>query len=337
MTVTLADVAEQAGVSIATASRVVNGSTRVVGEELRAKVLATATALGYRANPHAQAVARGSSTVAGLVIHDITDPYFSAIAAGALEVAESRGLIVSLGTSVGGVERELEHVSLLRAQRARGLILVGSRTSNRQRTRALAAELAAFTSEGGRVSCVSQNRLGVDTVVPENRAGAAALANHVLDLGHRELGILAGPANLLTASDRARGFKGEVERRGARARVFASDFTWEGGFEAATQAAQAASRPTCLLAVNDVMAMGALAALRCLGLSVPWEVSVAGFDDVPALRDVLPALTTVRLPLTEMGRQAARLAFVAEPSAHPRITRVSGEVVVRDSTAPPPA
>jgi LacI family transcriptional regulator len=335
MSVTLADVAARAGVSIATASRVVNGSTRVVGETLRQHVLATAAEMGYRPNPHAQAVARGSSTYAGLVVHDVTDPYFSAIASGVLEVADELGLTVALGTSVGGVEQELEHVSLLRAQRARAIIIVGSRTGNRERNRALSAELKAYQDEGGRVSCVSQNRLGVDTVLPENRAGAAALARHVVSLGHRHVGVLAGPPDLLTASDRTRGFRQELADAGVQVELFPSDFTWEGGNEAAARAMGAAVAPTCLLAVNDIMAMGALAALRDLGRDVPGDVSLAGFDDIPALRDAWPPLTTVRLPLVEMGRTAARLAMGGEEPRRQRVVRVRGEVVVRQSTAAP--
>jgi LacI family transcriptional regulator len=337
MSVTLADVAARAGVSLATASRVVNGSTRVVGEALREQVLATAAEMGYRPNPHAQAVARGSSTYAGLVVHDVTDPYFSAIASGVLEVADQQGLTVTLGTAVTGFEQELAHVSLLRDQRARAIIIVGSRTSHRERTRALSSELEAFMREGGRVSCVSQNRLGVDTVLPGNRAAAAALARHVIELGHRHVGVLAGPPDLLTATDRARGFQQELGGAGVRTDVFPSEFTWEGGHEAASRAAAQRSRPTCLLAVNDIMALGALAALRDLEVDVPGDISVAGFDDIPSLRDASPELTTVRLPLVEMGRIAARLAFVGDRPERARVVRVPGEVVVRRSTAAPGA
>jgi LacI family transcriptional regulator len=334
--VTLLDVAHRASVSLATASRVINGSTRVVGEGYRERVLEAAAQMGYTPNTQAQAVARGSSQVVGLLVHDVTDPYFSTIAAGVLAVTDQQRLIVSLGTAFGDPVRELEYVSLLRAQRARSIILIGSRTTDTSSTAALAAQLGAFVSGGGRAACIGQNKLGVDSVVPENAAGARRLAEHVLSLGHRDVAVLAGPSDLLTARDRANGFRRALADAGMDlAQVVHGPFTWEGGYEATV--AVVASRPlaTCILAVNDVMAMGALAALRDANIPVPQEISVAGFDDVPTLRDVTPTLTTVHLPMMEMGRRAAELAFAGERSVAPRVIRIRGEVVARASTAAP--
>jgi LacI family transcriptional regulator len=149
-TVTLVDVARRAGVSLATASRVLNGSLRTVGPELRQRVMDAAQELGYVANANAQAVARGASNVVGLTVHDIADPYFSAIAAGVMRVADEHGLVMLLGSTERSPEREVEYVSMLRAQRARALIIAGSRTSDRERVEKLAAEIAAFRSVGGR-------------------------------------------------------------------------------------------------------------------------------------------------------------------------------------------
>ena len=334
--VTLLDVARRASVSLATASRVLNGSSRVVGEGFRERVLDAAAQMGYTANANAQAVARGASQVVGLIVHDVTDPYFSTIAAGVLAVTAQQRLIVSLGTAFGDPVRELEYVSLLRAQRARSIILVGSRTMDSSCTAALAAELAAFVSGGGRVACVSQNKLGVDTVLAENIAGARRLAEHVLSLGHRDVAVLAGPSRLLTARDRASGFRRALAEAGMNhVQMVHGPFTWEGGYEAAGAVVASRSRATCILAVNDVMAMGALAALRDADIPVPQEISVAGFDDVPTLRDATPTLTTVRLPLVEMGRRAAELALAAEQLGAPRVVRIRGEVVARASTAAP--
>ena len=118
-TATLNEVAHRAGCSLATASRVLNGSARAVGAELRERVMAVAAELDYVPNVHAQAVARGTSNVVGLVVHDISDPYFSAIAAGVMQAADDHGLIVALGSTLNSPERELDYVAMLRAQRAR--------------------------------------------------------------------------------------------------------------------------------------------------------------------------------------------------------------------------
>jgi len=333
--VTLGDVARRAGVSLATASRVLNGSTRRVNEELRVVVLQAAEELGYTPNVHAQAVARGTSSAVGLIVHDIADPYFSAIASGVMSVADDRGLIVTLGTTSRNPNRELQYVAMLRAQRARAVILAGSRVADKAQTERLAKEVEAFRRAGGRVACVSQHKLPADTVSPENRAGARELATRLAELGHRKFGVLAGPRALLTASDRLKGFKDGLHKLGielAPEAVVEGAFTRDGGYEAAKQLLARDLGITCIFAVNDVMAVGAMAACREFGVRVPEDMSVAGFDDIETLRDLVPPLTTVRLPLEEMGVRAAKLALEIDPPERDRIERIRGEVVIREST-----
>lgn len=335
--VTLAEVAKEAGVSLATASRVLNGSTRQVSEELRERVLGTARRLGYLPNASAQALARNSSVLVGLVVHDIADPYFSSIAAGVTRVAEDAGLVVVLGTTGRDPRREVELVNTLRAHRARALVVAGSRTTDRSASRLLAEEITAFTAQGGRVACVSQAKLGTDTVVPANRSGARALARRLAALGHRRFAVLAGPPDLLVARDRLAGFKAGLADEGLDLPdgcVISSGFTRDGGHAAVADLIAARTGATCVFAVNDVMALGAMAGLREHGLRVPEDISVAGFDDIPTLRDLVPALSTVRLPLEEMGERAARLVL-DDVVAAPRTVRVAGEVVLRASTSPP--
>jgi LacI family transcriptional regulator len=334
--VTLARVAEVAGVSIATASRVLNGSTlRTVRGDLQERVMLVAADLGYTPNAHAQAMARGSSTIIGLIVNDISDPYFSTIAAGVMRVAEGRGIVV-LGSTRNQSAQELEYVTMLRVQRAKALVIVGSRTTDANQTKRLAAEVAAFQAAGGRVSVVSQNRLGADTVMPENRAGAHALALALVEAGHRSFAVLGGPPTLVVATDRVKGFSDGVVAAGLplqnSIRVIPGDFTRDGGYAAAGQLLDEGPLPDCIFAVNDVMAMGAMAALRERGCVVPRDVGIAGFDDIPTLRDIAPALTTVRLPLVEMGERAGAMALDATPGQGPRLLRIRGEVALREST-----
>ncbi|MFA9431808.1 LacI family DNA-binding transcriptional regulator [Egicoccus sp. AB-alg2] len=332
--VTLADVARHAGVSLATASRVLNGSTgRTVGAAFRERVLRSAELLGYSPNAQAQAVARGASNLVGLVVHDISDPYFAAIAAGVTEAAEDLDTTVVLASTRQRRERELEYLATLRAHRARAIVMVGSRWDDRAYQARVAREIDAYRRAGGRVAAVSQDRLGVDTVQPLNRAGARDLARALVDLGHRSFAMLGGPEGLLTARDRVRGFREGLRDGGVGGEVPVVDgtFTRDGGHDAMSRLLAAGARPGCVFAVNDVMAVGAMAALREHGLSVPDDVAVAGFDDIETLRDVTPALTTVALPLREMGRQAAQMALDPDPSG-PRLVRVRGEVILRDST-----
>jgi LacI family transcriptional regulator len=345
--VTLQDVADRAGVSLTTASRVVNVGARRVGPRLAQRVNQAVAELGYTANLQARAVATGQSTMIGVVVHDIADPYFSSIAAGLIEVADARQLLVCMSSTSATEAAEREYVALMRAQRARAVILIGSRSDDAPARDALRAEIAAFTRSGGRAVCVGQDLLGVDTVLPENAAGAEALARGMVALGHRRFAILAGPRGLLTARDRLDGFRAGLAAWSVpldQAAVIHGPFTRDGGYEAMSALLAAPEPlPDCVFAVTDVMAVGALARLRTDGLQVPADIALAGFDDILPLRDVFPPLTTVRLPLKRMGEMAVGLVLAegggdAIPERQPKVIPVPGEVILRESTLPhPPA
>ncbi|MDQ1540295.1 MAG: LacI family transcriptional regulator [Actinomycetota bacterium] len=337
--VTLQDVADHAGVSLATASRVLSRGPRNVGAAMVDRVTRAAEDLGYSANMQARAVATGQSNMIGVVVHDISDPYFSSIAAGLIEVAYSRQLLVCLSSVFADAQREREYVSLMRSQRARAVVLIGSRSEDVPGRQGLQREIELFNGSGGRVVCVGQALLGTDTVAPENAAGAEALARSLVVQGHRSFAVLAGPPGLLTARDRLEGFRRGLEARRVKlgkTSVVHGEFTRDGGYEAmSTVLAGPGPLPSCVFAVNDVMAVGALARLRAEGLSVPRDVGLAGFDDIVTLRDVSPPLTTVRLPLHSMGTMAANLLFGDADPAQPRVLPVPGEVILRESTDRP--
>jgi LacI family transcriptional regulator len=332
--VTLLDVARAAGVSLATASRALNGSTRRVRPDLRERVLEAAEALQYSANAQAQAMARGHTNLVGLVIGDVGDPYFSSIAAGAIRAAEGHQLVVTMACTFGREEREIDYVAALRSQRARAVIVVGSRVHDRELTERLGAEVRSFEQSGGRVAFISQRKIAADTVVLENRAGARALAEALCARGYRRFAILAGRADLLTARDRCAGFREGAARCGVQIGQDVTahgGFTRDGGYDAMIDVLDRGLDVDCVFAVNDVMALGAMAALRDRGIAVPSAMAVAGFDDIVTLRDATPALSTVRLPLEDLGAWA--LDLVLGPAAdQPRIRRVRGEVILREST-----
>ena len=336
--VTLQDVADRAGVSLATASRVVNEGARKVGPAMTERVRRAVAELGYQANLLARAVASGYTSMIGVMVRDIDDPYFSSIAAGLIEATDARQFLVCISRTSSAEREEQEYVALMRAQRARAVVLIGSRSDNAAAREALRAEVAAFVASGGRVACVGQDLLGVDTIMPENAGGAAALAHALVALGHRSFAVLAGPRDLLTARDRVAGFRAGLKAWSVDLDpdwVIEGAFTRDGGYGAMSALlAAGSSPPDCVFAVNDVMAVGALARLRAEGMSVPSDIAVAGFDDIPTLRDVSPPLTTVRLPLKRMGEMAASLVLSETRPARPRIIPVSGEVILRESTLP---
>lgn len=332
--VTLEDVARHAGVSLATASRALNGSERKVGAKLVERVRASAAVLDYTPNAQAQAMARGRTNVIGLVVHDIADPYFASIAAGVIEAADEQGLLVTLASTGRSASREVQYVANLRAQRAQAVIIAGSRETETSRKGPLGQELGAFENAGGRVVMISQHRLDTDTIVIENQSGARDLAKALVALGYRRHAVLAGPPSLLTAVDRVNGYRRGLSAHGVSvdpAHVITGAFTRDGGYAAVEQLLPHLEQIDCIFAVNDVMAVGAIAGLHDHNVSVPGDVALAGFDDIATLRDVTPRLTTVAVPLTDIGGQALRLVL-QESGPQTRIRRVKGTVIIRDST-----
>lgn len=334
---TLSDVAEAAGVSLATASRVLGGSTYRVSEDLRARVHEAAARLDFVPNAHAQALARSSTSTVGLVVHDVSDPYFSEISRGVLAVASDHDLLVMICNTFRDPERELDYIAALRAQRVRAVVLAGSGFVDPEIEQRTARELRAFAAQGGRLALVGRHEADVDAVTPDNEGGGRLVAEELARLGHRTVGVLAGPAVLTTIEDRVRGFREGLAAAGIElpdGHVRYGEFTREGGYELMDALLEQGPQVTAVFALNDTMAIGALAAAREHGVAVPTDVSVVGFDDITAARDVTPALTTVRVPMEEMGARAATLTL--GPTHDQAVTvPLDSELVVRDSTAAP--
>ena len=341
--VTLQQVARHAGVSLATASRALHGSGgRSVGDELRQRVQAAADELSYVSNAPAQALASSTTNVVGLIIHDVADPYFAAIAAGAMRAAREQRLMVMIAATFREPGLELEYLRRLRAQRARAVILAGSGIADAPDAERLAEEIAGFEGDGGRVVCIGDRGSGLDTVAPDHRGGAAQAVRALWEQGHRRMGLISGPPELTTVRDRLDGARAALRALGGELpdeRVAAGDFTREGGRAAARELHAQDPGITAVLVLNDVMAVGVLAALQQdLGLRVPEQVSVIGFDDVPFAADLRPALSTVRLPLEAAGEQAVGLILDAGSgdavAAGPRRVGLAAELVLRASTGP---
>lgn len=333
----LVDVAERAGVSLATASRALAGRDGV-SERVADHVRQIARDLGYVANMHARTLAGGSTSTVGLIVNEIGDPYFSEIASGVIRLAGEQDRIVQICHSGRDPQNELQQIRTLIAHRVGVIIIAGSGYTDPKLQAESRAELHAFQERGGRVSVIGRHHLGVDAVLPDNEAAGHAVARHLLSLGHRRIAIAAGPPRLTTVVDRLAGVASAVRDGGlswADVPIVHADLTRGGGCVAAEQVLRDHPRTTAVIALNDAMAIGVLSTLHAHGVSVPGAVSVAGFNDVPVAADLAPSLTTVRLPMTAMGELALEMAL-KPPSRRPRRKATGHELVVRDSTAPPP-
>lgn len=331
---TLNDVAREAGVSLATASRVLNGSTRRVAENYRDRVVEVAARLGYTPNLPAQATARGTSAMVALLVADIADPYFGEIASGVARGADEAGLIVTISVTNRDSSRELSLVRALRGQRPRGVILAASRVAGVSAGE-LDVELAAIRATGGSTVVLGPGAgPGSRSVVIDNRGGAEALARELARLGYREAYILAATPGTHTSDDRVAGFTTSFGEYGGAVRgVFPGQFNRDAGYSLTAELiAGRLPRGAVLFGISDVVAIGAISAIRDAGLQPGADIAVAGFDDIPTGRDVTPALTTVQVDLAAIGYRALRQVLADETDGN--AVPLPARVILRASTPP---
>jgi LacI family transcriptional regulator len=334
-TVTLREVAAAAGVSIATASRVLGGSPRPVAPEYRERVLAAATTLRYTTDASARAMRRASDSIT-LVADDLTTPSIGMVVAAMVREVRTAGVFVTVSSTQGTPERQLETVRLLRALRPHGLVLTSGRIDAAVLEGRLRDELAAYQREGGRVVIVGDTDMPFDSISFDNRAAAREVGAYLAETRHRRVVVLAGPAGQAAMSARAVGFVEGLQAGGvdpAGIEMVPCQVSREGGYGAVRQlVAEGLAETDAILAGNDLIAIGAMSALRAVGVAVPGDVSVTGFDDIQLAVDVTPRLTTVALPLAHAGVEAIRLALADRPE--PTHLTIPGHLVVRDSTSP---
>lgn len=329
---TIADVAERAAVSVATVSRALTGSRRT-DAALKARVLAAASELGYQPNLHARALARSRDSSIGIVVHDLADPYFSEIVRGMLATPGAGDSMLLICDTGRDPERELAYVAHFRALRAQAIVLAASGREDPDFAERMAGEVLLFEEAGGRVTFIGRHSTPGGAVVPDNVGGGKALAGTLVELGHARIGVIAGPRHLTTTTDRLAGFKAGLAEAGlAPARVVEGDFTRRSGVQAVRELLRQDPGLSAVWAMNDVMAVGALAALARDGVMVPRDLTLCGFDDIPLAADTTPRLTTVHVPMAQMGERALRLALSDRDL---RTEQVPVEVVVRESSARP--
>lgn len=334
---TLKDVAKRAGVSVPTASRVLSGSDYPVLPELRRRVEVAARELDYVPNAQAQGLLRGSTGMIGVLVGDVGDPYFSEMVNGIHAMAMQRQLLVAICHTERDVDQELEYFRMLQAHRASVVIVAGSGLSDPRYQEGISARARSFTAGGGRVVAIGSPVLDVDRVLVNNAAGAAALGRHLVDLGHREVVVLAGPENVGSTVDRVTGLREVVETAGGVLHVRYGAPTRDDAYDGAAEMLSAHPRATAVVGSADQLAIGALAWLRDQGRTVPGDISVAGFNDIAVARDLEPALTTVRLPLREMGEAALTLALEPGTGQTSKVRHLSTQLIVRASTARAPS
>jgi DNA-binding LacI/PurR family transcriptional regulator len=315
---------------VATVSRVVNSSAHRVAPATNRRVLAAIHELGYHPNVIAQSLKSRASRTVALIVPDISNPFFPAIARGIEDTARQRGYAVLLCNTYEDLDREQTYLQLLRKRWVDGMIFatVGSNT----------AHLRALREDGLPVVLVARDvdGLAIDAVLVDNERGAYEATTHLLRLGHRAIAHIAGPGALRVARDRRRGYARALREAGApedETLIASGDFTADGGRAAAVALLAGGSRFSAVVAANDLMAIGAMEALRAAGRRVPADVAVVGFDDITFASLVSPALTTVAQPKYRMGQLAMErlLELMAGASPAGQRTVLEPRLIVRES------
>lgn len=339
---TIKDVALRAGVSVPTVSRVLGG-TYPVASRTRAKVLRAMRELDYVVNAHARALAGATARTIAFVVHDITSPFLSHIAQGVEEQAAAEGRVCLVSTTHGDAERELAAVELMREHHGDAVILVGGAYHEREYRERMIHYARALDEAGSRLVLCGRPPLGDDvpvTVVEyDNEGGAYALTSHLLSVGHRRIAFLGAFEPATTPTERVDGYRRAHKDFGLSvdpALVVPGEFGRAFGYRATKQLLEEKAKFTAIFAATDIIATGALHALRDAGRRVPDDVSLAGYDDIPMAAELTPALTTVHVPQLELGRTAVRLALHRHEADVQQHVVLGTHIVVRDSVAPPP-
>ncbi|WP_143527946.1 LacI family DNA-binding transcriptional regulator [Rubrobacter xylanophilus] len=325
--VTLRDVAREAGVSIKTVSRVVNGE-REVNPETAARVSEVLSRLRYRPNELARSLKGRRSRTIGLMIADISNPFYSGCAKAVEEVARERGYAVILCASAEDAQTEREYVDLLIQRRVEGLLLVPAADGHEYLRQEQTAGLAVVALDRPIAG------LPTDAVIVQNRAGTRRAVQHLIEHGHRRIAFVGAGRELYTTRKRLEGYREALREAGLEelVRLEAPDAPSAAGRMRELLALN--TPPTAVFAANNLITLGALQALEQAGARVPEDVALVGFDDFALAAVLRPRLTLVRQPADELGRRAARLLIDRLENKlppTPRRTVLPTELIIRES------
>lgn len=328
------DVAREAGVSTATVSHVMN-RTKYVTDETRRKVLGAIERYNYHPNTYARTLASGRSSMIGLLVSDISNPFFPELIKSIEAAAYERGYNVILLNTNYDPKRAAEYVRRLSGLNVAGVALMTSELD--------AGLFSEITHR--RVTVVFDNTAPIgdermSNITVDYAAGIEEAIRHLVSLGHRRIAHIAGASSIPSGFIRRQAFLDSMTRYlpdEPERVIYEGDFRLEGGRRAASEMLAAGDLPTAVVVANDMMALGAMREFRAAGLSIPQDISVVGFDDIAFAALSEPPLTTVCSPRVEIGRRAieALVSTIERPDQPGMEVRIPTHLVVRDSTAPP--
>lgn len=327
---TIYDIAEEAGVSIATVSKVINETGRI-SDKTRQRVKEVMKRLNYQPSVVASALTKKRTYMIGLLIPDLANPFFAELARSIEDRGHELGFNLVICSTDNDLDKEEQYINLLRQKSADGIILATG-VKNQDIIRNLIQQNQAIA-----VIARGMPSLSVDTVLVDDYLGGYLAASHLIELGHRDIAVIAEDLEVMSSKERVRGYQQALEDyhlpyREDRIRV--SAFHVKGGKDTAGKILDEPDRPTAIFACNDLLAIGAMQAAYERRIAVPEEVSIIGFDNSILAAHMNPPLTTIAQPIQELGRQVVNLIsqeINGEKTAKQRIVLLP-ELVVRGST-----
>ena len=329
-------IAELAGVSLGTVSHVLNGTANV-REPLRKRVLDAVHVTGYQPSQLARGLRRDKTNILAMIIPDILNPFFPGVVRGAEDVAFSKGYRLVLCNTDNDHSKEIMHLNALRTYLPSGLIVIPSDFSE------LTVQAESYRRTGAAVVCIDRlpRNWDGDSVTINNAEGAFEAASYLIGLGHRQLAVITGPLHLTNSQDRLKGFKRALKQAGLQSvpgYMQETTFDRAGGHAKTKMLLRMLPRPTAILACNDMIALGALMAIREAGLHCPDDISLIGFDGLDLTEVTSPQLSSVYQSSYQLGAAAAELALdrVAQQDSPARHVVLKTELRIRESVAAPP-
>jgi LacI family transcriptional regulator len=325
--VTIDDVAQLARVSPATVSRVLNGTSRV-SDDKGSRVRSAVEQLGYEPFGPARALRHQRVRVFAVIITDVENPFFTSVTRGIEDAAHAGGYRLVLCNSDEKADKEATYVEIAIRERMAGVVIAVAASDESQLDRLIAHGIPV-------VAIDRRPDKDIDSVVVDNRGGARQATAHLIECGWKRVGCITGPSRISTASERLQGYRNALRAAGRPlepALQKRADYRQQGGYKAARQLLEAPHPPDALFVANNLMTVGALQAIHDLGIKVPHELGIVGFDDSPWAELINPRLTVVAQPTYEIGRMAAELLLTRDPEGAPRHVELAPTLIVRDSS-----
>ena len=331
---TIKEVADLAGVSITTVSHVIN-STRFVKQETRQRVIEAMQRLNYRPNNTARSLRMGISKMLGLMVPDNSNPFFAEMARKIENLCYENGYNVILCNSDNNQEREASYIELLIGKMVDGVIFIASGNQPDHLTKLVEAEIPIVIVDR------EVNQQVADVILVDNCRGGYLATEYLIQLGHRNLACISGSSKVTPSADRVQGYLQALHDYGLQPdheKIVSGDLSYEGGMKAMNTLLSLSQPPTGVFCCNDLMAIGAMRAIRSASLRVPEDVSLVGFDDIFIASAVTPALTTIAQPISDIAGKAAELLLerARNPERERSATRIifQPQLIIRDSCHP---